>query len=60
MSFCQGHGGHGHVHEEELDDNPAYKWSRAANEDEILEEDIVDLPPKHTNIKPNGNFSQSS
>ena len=38
--------GHGHSH----DENPAYKYSQAANapieEDEIMEEDIVDLPPQ--------------
>merc|ERR1711997_575319 len=37
---------HGHSH----DENPAFKYSRAANEkiqeDEILEEDIIDLPPQ--------------
>jgi len=37
---------HGHSH----DENPSFKYSRAANEkiqeDEILEEDIVDLPPQ--------------
>jgi len=39
---------HGHSH----DENPAFKYSRAANEDEIYEEDeimedeIVDLPPQ--------------
>jgi len=40
------HDGHGHSHEAE--ENPSYKWSRAANkqEDEIMEEDIIDLPPK--------------
>ena len=38
---------HGHSHDEP-EENPSFKWSRAANtqEDEIMEEDIVDLPPK--------------
>merc|ERR1712156_591194 len=39
---------HGHSHDAEP--NPAFKYSRAANEkiqeDEILEEDIIDLPPQ--------------
>merc|ERR1712172_233225 len=40
---------HGHSHDEPSE-KPAFKYSRAANakieEDEILEEDIVDLPPQ--------------
>ena len=38
---------HGHSHEGN-DENPAFKYSRAANidEDEIMEEDIVELPPQ--------------
>ena len=41
------HDGHGHSHDEP-EENPSYKWSRAANkqEDEIMEEDIIDLPPR--------------
>jgi len=41
------HDGHGHSHDEP-EENPSFKWSRAANtkEDEIMEEDIIDLPPK--------------
>merc|ERR1712223_2117116 len=39
---------HGHSHDAEP--NPAFKYSKAANEkiveDEILEEDIIDLPPQ--------------
>merc|ERR1712223_928893 len=38
---------HGHSH----DESPSFKYSKAANEkiveDEILEEDIIDLPPQH-------------
>merc|ERR1711934_604464 len=45
----QAHGDHGHSHDEPSE-KPAFKYSRAANakieEDEILEEDIVDLPPQ--------------
>ena len=38
---------HGHSHDES-EENPSFKWSRAANtkEDEIMEEDIIDLPPQ--------------
>ena len=42
---AQAHG-HGHSH----DEDPSFKWSKQANEqyqeDEILEEDIIDLPPQ--------------
>jgi len=45
----QAHGDHGHSHDEPSE-KAAFKYSRAANakmeEDEILEEDIVDLPPQ--------------
>jgi len=50
VALCLAHAGHSH------DENPAFKYSRAANEedqpaddiqeDEIFEEDIVDLPPQ--------------
>ena len=49
---------HGHSH----DENPAFKYSKAANEkkvieDEILEEDIIDLPPQRgPSPKVSGNF----
>ncbi len=59
-----GHGhthdhGHGHSHGEPEED-PGYRWSRAANveEDDIIdephfrEEDIVDVPPVHSKTKP--------
>ncbi len=49
-----GHG-HGHSHDHDHDENPSFKYSRQANiqEDEIMEEDIVDLPPQHAKAKPN-------
>ena len=42
------HDGHGHSHEHEPEEPASFKWSREANiqEDEILEDEIVDLPPK--------------
>lgn len=45
IALSLSHAGHSH------DENPAFKYSRAANEetieeDEIFEEDIVDLPPQ--------------
>ena len=45
-------GHHGHAHDD--DTPPSFKYSRAANvqEDEIMEEDIIDLPPKYSNEKP--------
>ncbi len=51
--------GHGHSHGEPEED-PGYRWSRAANveEDDIIdephfrEEDIVDVPPVHSKTKP--------
>ena len=41
---------HSHDHGHSHDEKPAFKYSKAANkkivEDEILEEDIIDLPPQ--------------
>lgn len=43
---------HGHSHDDHLEPNPAFKYSKAANEDpiinedEILDDEIVDLPPQ--------------
>lgn len=46
-------GGHGHSHSDE-GEKPSFKYSREANfvEDEIMEDDIVDLPPQYSNEKP--------
>ena len=46
-------GGHGHSHEDD-GVKPSFKYSREANfvEDEIMEDDIVDLPPQYSNEKP--------
>lgn len=61
LSYVHSHGhshdggGHGHAHDE-----PAHhKWSKEANqgfanEDEILEDDIVDLPPQYAKEAPRG------
>ncbi|XP_059080995.1 zinc transporter zipt-7.2-like [Tigriopus californicus] len=58
VGLTVGHGhshdhGHSHEHEHEHEANPAFKWSREANEDEILEEEIIDLPPQYAKEKPN-------
>ena len=49
-------GGHGHSHSED-GVKPSFKYSREANfvEDDIMEDDIVDLPPQYSNEKPGKN-----
>lgn len=46
-------GDHGHSHSED-GEKASFKYSREANfvEDEIMEDDIVDLPPQYSNEKP--------
>merc|ERR1719507_2927408 len=46
-------GGHSHSHSDD-GVKPSFKYSREANfvEDEIMEDDIVDLPPQYSNEKP--------
>ena len=48
--------GHGHSHSDE-GENPSFKYSREDNfvEDEIMEDDIVDLPPQYSNENPGKN-----
>ncbi len=53
VSWSSSVSGHGHSHGN--GENPSFKYSREANEiheDEIMEEDIVDLPPKYSSEKP--------
>ena len=62
IALVSGHGGHGHAHDHgghhghshEDSEPAAYKWSKQANivEDEIMEEDIIDLPPAYSNEVP--------
>ena len=54
-------GDHGHSHSED-GEKASFKYSREANfvEDEIMEDDIVDLPPQYSNEKPGKNEATTS